>query len=88
MIFFSDASYVCPLEYWPDIKVHEGVEADDVVGDVLDGVVVEQEPLQAVVAGAFCRDLHQSVAGQIWKNEQKLKTDPNLTQLRAFSNTN
>ena len=85
MIFLSDASYVGPLEYWPDIKVHEGVEADDVVGDVLDGVVVEQEPLQAVVAGAFCRDLHQSVAGQIWKNEQKLKADPTLTQRR---NTN
>ena len=88
MIFLSDASYVCPLEYWPDIKVHEGVEADDVVRDVLDGVVVEQQPLQAVVAGAFCGYLHQSVAGQIWNSEQKLKTDPNLTQARAFSNTN
>ena len=75
MIFLSDASYVCPLEYWPDIKVHEGVEADDVVRDVLDGVVVQQEPLQAVVAGALGRDLHQSVPGQIWNREQKLKTD-------------
>ena len=82
MIFLSDAPYVCQLDYnkyWPDIKVHEGVEADDVVRDVLDGVVVEQQPLQTVVPGALSGDLHQSVAGQIWNIEQKLKTDPRLT---------
>ena len=49
----------------PYVEVHERVEADDVVRDVLDGVVVQQEPLQAVVAGALGRDLHQSVPGQI-----------------------
>ena len=63
----------------PEVKVHEGGEADNVVRDALDGVVVEQQPLQAVVAGALSRDLHQSVAGQIWKKEQKLETDPCLT---------
>lgn len=49
----------------PDVEVHEGVEAKDVVRDGLDGVVVEEEPLQTVVGGALSRDLHQSVAGQI-----------------------
>lgn len=37
----------------PDVKVHEGLEAGDVVRDALDGVVVEQQPLQALVLGAF-----------------------------------
>ena len=49
----------------PYVEVHERVEADDVVRDGLDGVVVEEEPLETVVAGALCRDLHQSVAGQV-----------------------
>ena len=49
----------------PYVEVHERVEADDVVRDGLDGVVVEEEPLQAEIAGAFCWYLHQSVAGQI-----------------------
>ena len=54
----------------PDVEVHEGVEAEDVVRDGLDGVVVEEEPLQTVVGGALSRDLHQSVAGQIWNRRK------------------
>ena len=37
----------------PDVKVHEGLEAGDVVWDALDGVVVEEQPLQTPVSCAF-----------------------------------
>ena len=56
----------------PKVKVHEGGEADDVVGDALDGVVVEQQPLHAVVPGALPRHLQQLVARQIWGKRGKL----------------
>ena len=49
----------------PYVEVHEGVEADDVVRDALDGVVVKQESLKTVIEGALLGNLHQSVAGEI-----------------------
>ena len=54
----------------PEVKVHEGGEADNVVRDALDGVVVEQQPLHAAVPRALARHLQQLVAGQIWKKEK------------------
>ena len=55
----------------PEVKVHEGGEADDVVRDALDGVVVEQQPLHAAVPGALSRHLEQFVARQIWGKKKK-----------------
>ena len=52
----------------PDVEVHEGGEADDGVGDALDGVVVEQQPLHAAVAHALRWNLQQLVARQIWED--------------------
>lgn len=60
-IFFAKNSGPVPTE----VKVHEGGEADDVVRDALDGVVVEQQPLHAAVPRALARHLQQLVAGQI-----------------------
>ena len=51
----------------PYVEVHEGVEADDVVRDALDDVVVEQQPLQAVVVGALGGHLDQLVPRQVCK---------------------
>ena len=56
----------------PYVQVREGVEGDDVVGDGLDGVVVEQQPLQALVPRALPRHLHQLVPGQVCKYCQLL----------------
>ena len=59
----------------PEVKVHERGEADDVVGDALDRVVVEQQPLHAAVPRALARHLQQLVAGQIWRKREKLGRD-------------
>ena len=59
-----------PCNNSPEVKVHEGGEADDVIGDALDGVVVEQQPLHAAVPRALARHLQQLVAGQICKKEK------------------
>lgn len=45
------------------VEVHEGVEADDVVRNALDGVVIEEESLQTMIESALGRNLDQSVAG-------------------------
>ena len=59
----------------PEVKVHERGEADDVVGDALDRVVVEQQPFHAAIPRALARHLQQLVAGQIWRKREKLGRD-------------
>ena len=49
-----------------DVQVDQRLEGGDVVGDALDDVVVEEEPLQAVVVGALRWNFHQLVPRQIW----------------------
>ena len=49
-----------------DVQVDEGLEGGDVVRDALDDVVVEEEPLEAVVVGALIGNFHKLVPRQIW----------------------
>lgn len=42
---------------------------DDFVWDGPDGVVVEEEALQGTEGRALRRELHELVAGQVWKKE-------------------
>ena len=52
-------------EVLPDVKVLEGLEGGDGLGDGPDGVVVEQQSLQAFIVCTLPWDFHQLVSGQV-----------------------
>jgi hypothetical protein len=55
----------------PQVEKLERLHADDRLRDGPDGVVVEEQPLQQKVVGAFLRKLCQFVAGEVCKKERK-----------------